>query len=156
MGDLVGYQGLDMRIQAITRPTVGRAMSKRWGLRTVREAKRLVRRRTSNLSRSIHIGVITDDYVDVVASAAYAAAIELGARPHDITPNARKALRFAKAGSGPARLTGSPRVGQAVQFAKIVHHPGNRPYPFLRPAAKIALEQEGILEEVIIAWNKAD
>lgn len=60
----------------------------------------------------------------VVAEAPHAAAVEYGAAPHDILPRFRKALRI-------------PALG-GFRFAKRVRHPGNRPQPYLAPAAEAA------------------
>src|SRR5690242_8065209 len=93
------------------------------GLGVVREAKLTVARKTGNLGRSIHVAHADADSVTVEAAANYAGFVEHGTAPHEITPKAKKALRFAATGAG-RRLTGSPRVGAAVVFAKRVHHPG--------------------------------
>lgn len=47
----------------------------------------------------------------------YAGFIEFGTRPHIIRPRRAKALRFM--------------VGLQEVFARLVHHPGTRPYKFL-------------------------
>jgi hypothetical protein len=51
----------------------------------------------------------------------YASSVEFGARSHDIRPRNKKALRWG----GPNYI-----------FAKLVRHPGNRPKPYLFPAAE--------------------
>lgn len=48
-----------------------------------------------------------------------------GTRPHIIRPVRAKALRFT--------------VGGRVVYARIVHHPGNKPNDFLRQALRAAL-----------------
>jgi hypothetical protein len=45
-----------------------------------------------------------------------------GTRPHIIRPKRAQALRF--------------RIGGRVVFAKVVHHPGTRPRPFLDKALR--------------------
>jgi hypothetical protein len=73
----------------------------------------------------------------VEASAPYAAYVELGTRPHIIRPHPRVRGGW----TGP--YTGRPGVGQHSLhwseggmdfFAWLVHHPGTRAEPFLRPA----------------------
>ena len=78
-------------------------------LAAVREAKLLEapHRKTGNLGRTIHAGEITDSTARVKASANYTAYLEFGTKAHEITPNAKKALRWA-ASSGGRRLTGTP------------------------------------------------
>ena len=43
-------------------------------------------------------------------------------------------------------------LSKAQFFARRVNHPGTKPYPFLVPAARRALEAVG-LGKVIEAWN---
>lgn len=150
MARLTGYAQLSARFAALERTD---DLMRQLGLATVREAKLIVHRKTGNLGRSIHVGSTTPTSVRVEASANYAAFVELGTRPHEITPNARKALRWA-ASPGGARLSGTPRKGAAVVFAKRVHHPGTKPYPFLVPGAKKALELVG-LQALVDKWNGA-
>ena len=57
-------------------------------------------------------------------TAPYAAAIDLGAKPHVIRPRKARALRFITRGK--------------LVFARKVNHPGNRPYRFLYNAADAA------------------
>lgn len=144
----------------------------RWQLATIREAKILVPRKTGNLGRSIHFlrGETGGGPTGVVyASANYAAYVEFGTRAHNITPRAKKALRWAS-GAGATRLSGSPRgrydashkpvsaLAKSIgfSFAKRVHHPGTSPHPFLAPAAKFALQQVGAGGQIFVeAWNSA-
>jgi hypothetical protein len=108
----------------------------------VREAKKLVPVRTRNLSRTIHIGQISTDSVEVVASAKYARPVEFGSRAHLIRPRNRKALRF--------------KVGGKTVFTRLVHHPGNKAHPFLIPGVRKAISAAGGLRDRIIAnWNAA-
>src|SRR5439155_23222492 len=124
------------------------------GLRAVREQKLLVHRKTGNLGRSIHLGAVTAISVTTIAGARYARPVEFGARPHEITPKVAKALRWAASPSG-RRLSGAPRVGAAVIFAKRVHHPGSKPYPFMVPGAWKVIEKGGLKDVVIDTWNSA-
>jgi len=53
--------------------------------------------------------------------------LEQGTRPHIIRPVRAKALRF--------------EVNGEVVFARLVHHPGTRPYPWLMPAFERAVNE---------------
>lgn len=154
MASVKGARQLQARLHAIGGPQAGRKVMQRVGLSTVREAKLLVARKTGNLGRSIHMGNVTDTSASVIAGARYAAYVEFGTRPHEITPNARKALRFAATAAG-RRLSGSPRVGAAVVFAKRVHHPGTRPQPYLLPGARKAVAGADLKGSIIEEWNGA-
>lgn len=57
--------------------------------------------------------------------APHAEFVLLGARPHDIRPKNKKALRWASGGK--------------FFFSKLVHHPGNRADPYLFQAGDAAL-----------------
>ncbi len=57
--------------------------------------------------------------------APHAEFVLLGARPHDIRPSKKKALRWASGGK--------------FFFSKLVHHPGNRADPYLFQAGDAAL-----------------
>lgn len=144
---------LQRRLAAISGPKVQERILATIGAATVREAKLTVARKTGNLGRSIHAEPPSAASVTVRASAKYAAYVELGTRPHEITPNAKKALRFAASASG-RRLSGSPRKGADVVFAKRVHHPGTRPQPYLLPAARKVVAEVGT-SEITKAWNGA-
>ena len=149
MASLQGEEALRARFQRLQKtPEV---MMRQLGTLTVREAKLLVPRRTGNLGRTIHVAQTTPTSVEVVASASYARPVEFGSRPHEITPRAKKALRFAASASG-RRLTGSPRKGAQVVFAKRVHHPGTRPHPYLVPGAKEAVRKAGV-NVVVKLWD---
>lgn len=151
---IIGLNQLNQRLTALSGPVLGPKILGRLGLSTVREAKILVRRRTGNLGRSIRIKSLTATSVTVEAGARYAGFVEHGTRPHEITPRAKKALRWAASPAG-ARLTGTPRKGAAVIFAKRVHHPGTRAYPFLLPGARRAVTTSGVAGIVVEEWDKA-
>ena len=152
MAEIQGLPALNARLRAVEGSPAG--MLKLLGLSTVREAKLLVHRKTGNLGRSIRIQGQTQTSVTVAAGAKYAPFVEYGTRPHEITPRAAKALRWA-ASPGGRRLSGSPRKGAAVVFAKRVHHPGTKPYPFLVPGAKRAVAGAHLKDVVIDTWNSA-
>jgi len=154
MAEIVqGKHALELRMSAVSKAG-GIKMTRMLGLSTVREAKLLVHRKTGNLGRSIHVASVTEKSVTVIASAGYAADVELGTRPHEITPKAAKALRWAASASG-RRLSCAPRKGAAVIFATRVHHPGTKPYPYLVPGAKRAVAKGGLKDVVIDVWNAA-
>lgn len=119
-------------------------------LATVREAKLLVHRKTGHLGRSIVPGRLTDTHAQVEARTPYAATVELGSRAHVIRPRKAKVLAWG----GVRRLSGTLAKGSsATHFARIVHHPGTKPYPYLIPGAKKAVAD---LKDVIVnLWNKA-
>jgi hypothetical protein len=146
---LIGYEALQARLQRLGH--MDARLMDMLRMQAVREVKQRAPRKTGNLSRSIGSARVSDTEARVYARADYAASVEKGARPHDITPNAKKALRFAL-GSG-ARLTGSPRVGAGVIFAMVVHHPGNKPHPYLEPGVKAAIQGAGLANEVKLIWE---
>jgi hypothetical protein len=152
MVEVTGIPQTEARLRAI-RPASSGLMPK-LALAAVAEAKRIVPRKTGTLGRSIHVGAITPTTALITASANYAAYVEFGTRPHEITPKARKALRFA-ASSGGARLSGTPRSGADVVFAKRVHHPGTKPQPFLLKGAEQAVAGSDLAGLIVAEWNRA-
>lgn len=152
MATLLGYTALQRRLAALSGPTAMTQTMRLIGLAAVREQKLLVHRKTGNTGRSIHLA--SSSATQAVTMAVGAARwLEYGTRPHTITPKAAKALRFA-ASPGGARLTGAPRKGAAVVFARVVHHPGTRPYPFMVPGAVAGVQQAGV-QPIVDAWNGA-
>ena len=121
-------------------------------LSAIREQKALVPRKTGNLGRSIGIGAVTDRLAETVATANYAVFVELGTKPHVIVPRVKKVLRFATGGN--ATLSGRPRSGGQVVFARRVNHPGTRAQPFMVPGAKKAVQEFGA-DDIVRAWNDA-
>lgn len=158
-----GVPSLQRRLAAISGTKFGRPLMQQVGLVAVREAKALVPRKTANLARSIRVGHVSDEGVEVVAGGqrqvGYAAHVEFGTRPHVIRPRQRRFLRFPAQGT-PVRLTGSARtrkgkpVGPMV-YARKVNHPGTRPQPYLVPGAKAALAKVGLERLIVSAWNRA-
>ena len=88
----------------------------------VRDAKRYCPERTGALQESIEHHLEDGNLIVSATGGAdgrtYAAYVELGTRPHEILPIAKKALFWPGA---------DHPVGK-------VNHPGTRPQPFLRPA----------------------
>jgi hypothetical protein len=52
----------------------------------------------------------------------YAPMVETGTKPHIIRPKSKKVLRF--------------KVGGQTVYARVVHHPGTKPKPFLSRATR--------------------
>ena len=174
MAELQGYESLRRRIAAISGPALGVDIMKTLAEKTIREAKLLEapHRKTGNLGRTIHAGEITATSARVAASAKYARFLEEGTRPHEITPNAKKALMFSSQGiinsrfgvqkTSSFRLSGSLKSGAMRRFGnaafvvvKSVHHPGTKPYPFLKPGAEKAIEGAGLADRIVARWNEA-
>ena len=149
--EIKGIPQLRARIEAIT---PNRNLLETIALLAVREQKFLAPRKTGNLGRSIRLGALTPTRAETVATANYAAYVERGTRPHEIRPRHRKALRWAADGAS-ARLSGTPRTGGRVRFAKRVQHPGTRAQPFMVPGAKKAIEGAGLKATVIASWDEA-
>jgi len=158
---LEGYEALVARIDAVDSARTRVAIVRRWQLRTVRESKLLVPRKTGNLGRTIHAGKADEFGGTVVASADYARYVEEGTRggtiieprPGRVGRNGRPA---ALAWGGARRLSGTLRSGSApTSFARRVVRGATRAQPFLRPGAEIALGQENLTEEFVLAWNQA-
>lgn len=87
-----------------------------------RRAKQFCPRRTGTLVRSI-THEIKDKSAFIGSNVEYAPIVELGSRPHIIRPNVAGAL-YWKGAEHPV---------------KIVHHPGTRPKPYLRPALESSI-----------------
>ena len=160
MGDLIGYQALNARITAVASPRTIAATGKRWQLATVRGAKIRVPRKTGNLGRTIHPGVLTETMARVEVSANDAAAVELGRRAVTIRPKpgriGRNGRPAALAWGGARRLSGTLRSGSSPEFfAREVHQPARPGRPFLRPAAIEALQDDDLVDVMIDAWNGA-
>jgi hypothetical protein len=142
-----GIDQLLARLDAIGEP---QPFLRVWQLKTVEEAQREVHRKTGFLQRNIRPGQITGTHATVVARTPYAATVEKGSRPHIIRPRNAKVLAWG----GPRRLTGRLRKGaQATNFARVVHHPGTKPYPYLIPGARKALRF--VKDVVVDLWNRA-
>jgi len=149
--EILGIPQLRARITAIT---PDEKLLRTIALSAVREQKLLVPRKTGHLARSIHLGAVSATRAETIASADYATFVETGTRPHTIRPRNRKALRWAADGSQ-ARLSGTPRKGGRVRFAKRVQHPGTRAQPFMVPGAQKAVSGAGLKATVITSWNDA-
>lgn len=149
-GRITGSRELASRLRAIgdLKPILTRV-----GLESVAEAKRLVPRRTGNLARTVRLGEITADHVDVVAGGrrevGYAAAVEFGSQPHTIVPRRAKVLAWG----GARTLGGRLRKGAKAEFfARRVRHPGARPRPYLFPGLREGVRS--VTGLIIAAWNR--
>lgn len=149
MSALEGLPALNRRLNAIAK---NGDLLRDIQLHAVAEAKRIVPRKTSFLGRSIHPGATGADFAIIEATAPYAAYVELGTRAHIIKPRRKRLLAWPAAGG--ARLSGRARTGARMIFARVVHHPGTKPQPYLVPAAKFALKKVGITK-IIERWNRA-
>lgn len=146
-----GMPQLRARISGLSKAR--KTMARTWALQTTKLAKQNFRphKKTGTTSRTIAPRNVSEHGAEVSAGAA-AVFIEGGTRAHDIRPKRARALRFAT-GSG-VRLSGRPRKGAGVVFAKRVHHPGTKADPFLEPAAKEALGDVGV-KVLVDGWNRA-
>jgi hypothetical protein len=80
---------------------------------------------------------------EMVAAAPYASFVEEGTPPHDIWPKAgektmgplrRGQSRRDKTDIGTHRVALRWESGGEYHFARMVHHPGGKPHPFMGPA----------------------
>ena len=81
---------------------------------------------TGRLKNSIKV-VPQNPNLIMISMVDYAIYVEFGTPPHIIKPKNAKALHWKSEGVG-------PRGGKVKNdvFAKLVHHPGTRPQPFIR------------------------
>lgn len=152
---ITGARELNRRLANISD---GQRLLLRLQTETVREAKRLVPRKTGNLGRSIAPGYLTSRDALVVARAGYALFVEQGTgvygpthRP--ITPKRAKVLAWR---TGAVTLSGASRHagGQELAgwaFAKSVK--GRKATPFLLPGAQKAVSGAAVKGIVIDLWN---
>jgi hypothetical protein len=91
------------------------------------ELSRAVPVDTGALKNSIHYEVLPDGSI-VIKMLKYALHVEYGTAPHIIRPTNAKALSW------------KPRGGKRV-FAKVVHHPGTSPQPFIRNTFRTKLRE---------------
>lgn len=155
--EMEGMTPLRRRLEAVSSARGRKAMMGTLGLAVEGRAREHTERfrKTGNLGMSIHVAEYDEDSVRVVADADYAPDVEYGTKPHEIVPRRARALRWATSPGG-ARLTGSPRRGAEVAFARRVQHPGTKAQPYMRPAADEVLGEAGIPAKVIVEmWDDA-
>ena len=127
----------------------------------IHEQRAMAPVRSHFLQNSIMIGTVTDSSLETFTRMSYARAQEYGSKPHVIRAKpGRSAINpkyaHSLAWGGARRLTGSLRSGaEPTSFAMSVHHPGNRPHPFMMPGAKRAVERAGLANRIYAAWNGA-
>jgi len=108
--------------------------------RLMHELKKAAPSKTANLRRSIKVFPYGDGLR--ITMTHYGKYVEFGTPPHVIKPKNKKALAFAPFGatrvqhdsgnvSAKFKFGGKTTKVNAV-FAKVVHHPGTRPNPFVR------------------------
>ncbi len=107
-------------------------------------AKKRARFKTGNMRRGIHVSksaTAGDLNAEVTSEANYSSGIEEGNDPHVIVPKNAKVLAFT--------------MGGEQIFARRVEHPGNKPYPFMKPAGeeirpKLIADLEKIIKEAVL------
>lgn len=143
-----GARQLNARLSAIGNT---QAFMTKLGNRTVYHAKKGVARKTGNTGRTIKRDRASARSVKVTAGGA-SVYLERGTKPHIIRARRARALRFATSSSG-QRLSGSPRRGAGIAFARSVRHLGTQAQPFMVPAAKKAATEGGVT--IVETWNGA-
>lgn len=160
MDNLQGGRELDRRLAAIADPRTRRGVLGQLGLSAVSYSKEEAPVRTANMRRTIRLGAITDDSVQIVAGGqegvGYARAVHDGSRPHAIRPRRGRILRWPR---NPAdrRLSGTARAGTTdFIYARSVNHPGNRANPFIvRGIARALGAGRELMGAIVKAWNEA-
>lgn len=135
---LQGSRELRARLRAIkqTFKPVGR----KWGDDTVRYAKAHVPAATGRTRASIRVRNASQRRATVVGRYTVNF-IDAGTAQHTERAKRRKAMRYGS--------------GNAVHFAKRVHHPAQRARPFKRAAAEYGLRKNPLALELIRRWNEA-
>jgi hypothetical protein len=151
-----GLRALQRRLDAVA--STPQILLEEWQTRTVEEAKNRHRpnKKTGMTSASIQLGQRSRDDAEVTAGGA-AVYLEYGTEPHTIRPRRARMLAWAPDGAN-RRLSGRTRKGTKssdMRFAGVVHHPGTKPYPFLVPGAKAALDKVDWPAKVVKRWNGA-
>lgn len=135
---LKGGRELRRRLKAIK--TVFKPVGRRWADDTADLAKRYVPKRTGKTAASIRRKNASMKRATV--KAVYTARIVMaGSKAHDIRPKRMRAVKF--------NVAGQPR------FAKRVKHPGHKGNDFAKKAAREALADNPMAEELIRQWNEA-
>ena len=150
MSGLLGARELRSRLQAVGNT---RDLARVLALTVLAEQKRTIPRATGASGRSLHIEHLTNRGADIVAVGG-AVFQEEGTRPHTIVPRNAKVLRFAPDASG-RRLSGRPRKGARVVFAKRVRHPGTKGVHWAARGIQAAARTIQLAGAVITRWNEA-
>lgn len=97
----------------------------------------VLNQRSGKLNRSIAQRVTREgnNLEGIVGSikghAPHALPLEGGSKPHIIRPKKGKALKFFMSGEAPGAGAEGP-TNQSTVYARVVHHPGNKAYRYLR------------------------
>lgn len=150
MSGLIGVPELRSRLQAVGNT---RDLARLLALTVLAEQKRTIPRATGASGRSLHIEHLTSRGADIVATGG-AVFQEEGTRPHTILPRTAKVLRFAVGAEG-RRLSGRPRSGARVVFAKRVRHPGTKGVHWAARGITTAARTIQMAGAVIKRWNDA-
>jgi hypothetical protein len=135
---LKGSKELRRRMKAIKQ--VFKPVGRRWADETVERARRYVPKATGDTQRSIRRKNASMKRATVQAR--YQARILMaGSKPHTIQPKKMQAMRF--------NVAGQPF------FTKKVQHPGHGSDDFAERAAREALDNNPMAEELIREWNTA-
>jgi hypothetical protein len=160
---ILGMSALQRRLAAIKGPVLGKDVMQTLAMATKQNAANILTAngsvKTSNLRRSITVGAVTETSARIFAGARYGAFVEMGTRAHLIRPRNKPFLAWAISSSKGFRLTGRPSSAKGNQvgwaYAAVVHHPGTRAKPFLRPGAEKAITSAHLADKIISAWDKA-
>lgn len=107
-------------------------------LRQVIYSRSVPWRRTGKLQQSVTVDSVDNLSKRVFVGVDYGKFVEKGTRPHIIRPRRGKFLSFMN------------RDNKRI-FAKEVHHPGTKPYPFFIPAV-VKTRQE--MPEIVMGYLK--
>lgn len=153
-----GMDKLQRRLDAVAEAP--KAIPRMWAPIAVRGAKLTVRRKTGTTGRTIRAVRVTDTEATMTVAAA-GPYLESGTRPHIIRPRRAKALRWPAKGVG-VTLGGRVKASQlrklgrgAYAYARVVHHPGTKAYPFFFRSARAALEIVASSGTITERWNSA-
>lgn len=159
MAVIIGMTALNARLSAISGPSANRVYMGQLGIRTVAAMKQRIAHKTRTTSRSLAVGRISADRVEIVGNQ-NALWLEQGTKPHIIRPKSKKALAWAASPAG-RRLSGRARVSTrrggngGMAFATLVHHPGTKAQPYIRESVQEAFARSGMAEAVIRRWDDA-
>jgi hypothetical protein len=135
---LKGSRELRRRLKAIR--TVFKPVGRRWADDTVSNARKYVPKVTGKTARTIRRKNASQKKATV--QAVYTARILMaGSKAHDIKPKKFQAMKFS--------------AGGQPMFRKRVRHPGHGKNDFAERAAKEALRDNPMAEELIRQWNQA-
>ena len=156
---LRGYQELQARLHSLT----PQGLLKGLQTQALREQKMLlyttaIHRKTGHTGQLIIAGPVSETVMTIYARG-LAVLAETGTKPHEITPKAKLALRWATSSSMGFRLTGRPSSAKGNQigwqFATVVHHPGTKPHEYLIAGMKKAVVGAGLADRLVDQWNAA-